>query len=108
VSRETGGASGDASKGFGKAEKAPAVSLAPQDRKWELQPYDVEEWRGWLQKQRAEAGVQGGQVYVQVGSWASLLWASLGDQARPRLCLRASVAMRCVCLRASVAMPCVP
>jgi hypothetical protein len=71
--RDAGASTSDSSRGFGKgeksgnAEKGAGVSLSPQDRKWELQAHDVDEWREWLLQQKSAANVTGDNVFVQVG-----------------------------------------
>lgn len=81
------------SKGFGKEESpasAPSSSgKAPDlkpDQRFEIQPYNKDEWFAWLRNLQKEANVTGDHLYVQVQLDGSVRSSGIGLPPWQRFC----------------------
>lgn len=78
------------SKGFGKAEPPkPAITKPEQlpvaGKKFELEPYDLEEWRAWLENLKKERKAGTDHLYVQVQLDGSVRTSGEGAPSWERL-----------------------
>lgn len=67
-------------KGFGAAKPIQqAKQVSNEDKKWQLEAYDIAEWIEWLDEQKKQAGVKGEHVFVQIQLDGTVRSSGLGS-----------------------------
>lgn len=77
-------------KGFGKAPPPPKPSTSSPElptagKRFELEPYDIEEWREWLKALKTERKASTDHLYVQVQLDGSVRTSGEGAPSWERL-----------------------
>lgn len=69
------------SKGFGAAPKPvqQVKQVSKEDKKWQLEAYETDEWLAWLNEQKQTANVKGDHVFVQIQLDGTVRSSGLGS-----------------------------